>query len=150
MSCPAPEYVLSLDIDGTLETGDPPGPLSMESALRAREGGAIIGSCSDRTLTEQRIMWDSRQITPDFVARKTELMDVRNTFPDAVAYIHVGDTDVDRRWARAAGFSFVDSHLLSEVASSVDLGSWLALAEPCEGPPHPGTATPSMTDQVSR
>jgi hypothetical protein len=147
---PAAAYVLSLDIDGTLETGDPPGPLSIEAVLQARTGGAIIGSCSDRTLTEQRMMWDSRQIAPEFVARKTELMGVRDTFPDAVAFVHVGDTDVDRRWARAAGFSFVDSHLLTDVGLLVDLAVWLALAEPRESTPNSSALAPSVTGDVSR
>jgi hypothetical protein len=40
--------VLSFDIDGTLELGDPPGGITMEMVRRAHELGYLVGSCSDR------------------------------------------------------------------------------------------------------
>ena len=46
--------LVSFDIDGTLETGDPPGPITMEMVGMAQAQGCIIGSCSDRPLPSQR------------------------------------------------------------------------------------------------
>ena len=40
--------LISFDIDGTLEVGDPPGVLTMDMVRRAQEKGCVIGSCSDR------------------------------------------------------------------------------------------------------
>jgi hypothetical protein len=122
-------YVLSLDIDGTLEAGDPPGPISFKAVLRARSAGAIIGSCSDRTFTEQEIMWGDRGIVPTFVSGKQHLTGIRERFPTLSAYVHVGDTDVDRQWAWRADFAFVTTERLSATAIPTELTGWLALAE---------------------
>ena len=122
------QFVLSLDIDGTLETGDPPGPLLLDCVRAAQSRGAIIGSCSDQTLAEQRIMWEDNEIVPAFVAGKTQLLAVRDRFPFATAFVHVGDTDVDRRWAHRAGFDFVASQLLESGSAPVELSGWIRLA----------------------
>jgi hypothetical protein len=122
-------YLLSLDIDGTLEAGDPPGPISFRAVLRARSAGAIIGSCSDRTFTEQEIMWRKRGIVPTFVSGKQHLSAIRDRFPTFSAYVHVGDTDVDRQWAWRADFAFVTTERLSPTAIPSELTGWLALAE---------------------
>ena len=44
--------LLSFDIDGTLEEGDPPGPIGMDLVVRALEMGYVVGSSSDRTVAE--------------------------------------------------------------------------------------------------
>ena len=49
--------LISFDIDGTLEVGDPPGYITMEMVRRAKDLGYIIGSCSDRTVSNQRRIW---------------------------------------------------------------------------------------------
>ena len=39
--------LISFDIDGTLEFGDPPGVLTVEMVRAAQNLGYIVGSCSD-------------------------------------------------------------------------------------------------------
>jgi hypothetical protein len=101
-----PEVVISFDIDGTLEDGDPPGPLSMHHARSALALGYVVGSASDRTLGEQRRMWERHGITPHFVSHKHTLHHIAERFPSH-RRVHVGDTDNDERFALAAGFEFV-------------------------------------------
>ena len=43
--------LISFDIDGTLELGDPPGVPTMDMVRLVQEKGFLIGSCSDRTLS---------------------------------------------------------------------------------------------------
>ena len=98
--------LVSFDIDGTLEFGDPPGFITaaMVAAVKAR--GWIIGSCSDRPLSHQQVIWERHAIVPDFTVLKHRLDDVRSQFPDH-AYYHIGDTDVDEHYAMRAGFEFL-------------------------------------------
>ncbi len=98
--------LISFDIDGTLEAGDPPGPVTMMMVRRAQASGCIIGSASDRPLPVQQAIWDRHGIEPSFVSAKQGLPEVKSRFP-ADAYYHVGDTDLDRQLALAAGFCFV-------------------------------------------
>jgi hypothetical protein len=97
--------VLSFDIDGTLEVGDPPGGITLDMVRRAQELGYIVGSCSDRPLSSQRALWERLGIPVAFVASKPELTDLRSQI-DADGYYHVGDSDVDQQYARWAGFAF--------------------------------------------
>ena len=50
----APMILISFDIDGTLEMGDPPGPIPLALVRLAKERGYVVGSSSDRTLLDQR------------------------------------------------------------------------------------------------
>ena len=100
--------LISFDIDGTLEMGDPPGPLTMDMVriVRGKEG-FIIGSCSDRTRTGQRSLWDENNITVDFVYPKPLPADIKSKFK-ADAYYHIGDReDLDRQMALRVGFDFL-------------------------------------------
>ena len=98
--------LVSFDIDGTLEAGDPPGPVTISMVRRAQACGCIIGSASDRPLPVQQAIWDRFGIEVSFVSSKQGLPDVKKRFP-ADAYYHIGDTDLDRQFALAAGFLFV-------------------------------------------
>jgi len=100
------EILVSFDIDGTLEVGDPPGPIPLSLVADARARGYIIGSASDRTVGEQRAMWSAAGIDVDFIGHKHHLDKVALDFP-ASRRIHIGDTDVDAHYARLAGFEFV-------------------------------------------
>jgi hypothetical protein len=104
----APEgmTLVSFDIDGTLETGDPPGPLSASFVRHVQARGCIIGSCSDRTLREQSNMWSQVDIVPDFVIAKHRLDSVRERFVSE-RFVHIGDTQVDAHFADRAGFEFI-------------------------------------------
>ena len=99
--------VVSFDIDGTLEVGDPPGRLDLELVRRALSLGYVVGSCSDRTIRNQQEIWEDAGIEVHFTALKHRLDDVRERFP-ARRYVHIGDTHVDRHFAERAGFEFCD------------------------------------------
>ncbi len=99
--------LISFDIDGTLEVGDPPGPLTMDMVRILQEKGFLIGSCSDRPPSSQRTLWASHNIDVDFAVAKHLLADVKSEF-SADAYYHTGDReDLDRQTALRAGFEFL-------------------------------------------
>ena len=98
--------LVSFDIDGTLEAGDPAGPVTMNMVRNAQAHGCIIGSASDRPLPVQQSIWDRHGITVSFTSSKQRLPDVKLRFP-AEEYYHIGDTEMDKQLAEAAGFVFV-------------------------------------------
>ena len=51
--------LFSLDIDGTLEIGDPAGPITLTQVRELINRGCIVGSASDRVIAEQRTMWEN-------------------------------------------------------------------------------------------
>jgi hypothetical protein len=101
-----PLTLVSFDIDGTLEVGEPPGIVSIAHVRHARQLGYVIGSCSDRPIGYQQALWERLAIPVDFTVLKHRLADVRARFA-AVAYYHIGDTDIDEFFARGAGFHFL-------------------------------------------
>jgi hypothetical protein len=128
--------LLSLDIDGTLEDGDPPGPVTMELARRAIALGYVVGTASDRTLSHQRSLWAKRGIEPAFVSHKHTLEEVALRFP-ALRRVHVGDTHVDEHYAKLAGFEFFLPPAASDEPCWVErldpTVTWSE--EPCSGAP---------------
>ena len=98
--------LISFDIDGTLETGNAPGPITLEMVRRALEMGYIIGSCSDRPVQVQKEMWAKAEIPVEFTVLKHMLGEVKAKFA-AAQYYHIGDTDMDKHHALLAGFAFV-------------------------------------------
>ena len=97
--------LISFDIDGTLEVGEPPGLISVEMLRQVKRRGYMIGSCSDRPVSYQQRMWQRLEIAADFTVLKHRLAELKTTFP-AEGYYHIGDTDVDRLFASEAGFRF--------------------------------------------
>jgi FMN phosphatase YigB (HAD superfamily) len=97
--------LISFDIDGTLEVGDPPGYITMARVREALALGYIIGSCSDRTISQQQRIWSEHGITVSFTVLKHELERVRAEFA-AEHYYHIGDTNMDRHYAERAGFAY--------------------------------------------
>jgi phosphoglycolate phosphatase-like HAD superfamily hydrolase len=98
--------VVSFDIDGTMEFGHPPGPVTVAFVRALADGGHVIGSASDRTRDDQAALWEHHGIAVAFVGGKHQLHEVRDRFP-AERHLHVGDTHVDEHYARLAGFEFV-------------------------------------------
>ena len=94
--------LISFDIDGTLETGNPPGVITMGMVRGVKAHGYIIGSCSDRPISAQQRMWEEHGIGVDFTALKHRLDGVKSRFA-ADEYYHVGDTDMDRHYAGSGG-----------------------------------------------
>ena len=78
----------------------------MDMVRNAVSHGCIIGSSSDRPLPVQQAIWDRHNIQLSFVSSKQTLADLKSRFL-AKDYYHVGDTDLDRQFALAAGFNFV-------------------------------------------
>ena len=98
--------LVSFDIDGTLEVGDPPGIVSIALVKTAKRLGYLVGSCSDRPISHQQSLWERLSIAVDFTVLKHELATIRARFA-AAAYYHIGDTDVDDYYATGAGFLFL-------------------------------------------
>jgi hypothetical protein len=98
--------VVSLDVDGTMEFGEPPGPVTVEIVRLLLGAGHVVGCASDRTRTDQEQTWERAGLTLAFVGGKHHLDSVRARFP-ARRYVHVGDTHVDAHFAELHGFEFV-------------------------------------------
>ncbi|MDE0659267.1 MAG: HAD family hydrolase [Gammaproteobacteria bacterium] len=99
--------LISFDIDGTLEEGDPPGILTIDFVREAKKDGYLVGSCSDRPISAQRAMWARHGIEVDFAVSKHMLPEVKSRFT-ADVYYHIGDReDLDKRPAEQAGFEFL-------------------------------------------
>ena len=100
--------LISFDIDGTLEIGEPPGIITMDLVRKARSLGYLIGSCSDRTVSTQVRLWNEQRISVDFTVLKQNLEEVKARFK-VEAYYHIGDTELDHFYAKEAGFHFVQA-----------------------------------------
>ena len=98
--------LISFDIDGTLEVGDPPGVVTMAAVRRAIELGMLVGSCSDRPVSYQQQLWSTHNLEVHFTVVKMDLKVVRTEF-EADHYLHIGDTPVDQMVAEEAGFDFL-------------------------------------------
>ena len=98
--------LISFDIDGTLEVGDPPGVITLDIVRQAHELGFLIGSCSDRPISYQQNLWEKHNVPMQFTVLKQQLLDVRSKF-EAEHYLHIGDTDVDAMMAKDADFEFL-------------------------------------------
>ena len=98
--------LISFDIDGTLEVGDPPGYITLARVREALELGYIVGSCSDRTVSDQRRIWTQHGIVVAFTVLKHQLDRVKAEF-SAEQYYHIGDTNMDRHYAERAGFAYL-------------------------------------------
>ena len=97
--------MVSLDIDGTMEFGQPPGPVPVAFVRTLAGEGHVIGSASDRTRSDQSQLWEHHGIAVAFVGGKHHLHEVRERFP-AERHVHIGDTHVDEHYALLAGFEF--------------------------------------------
>ena len=115
-----PRILVSFDIDGTMEFGDPPGPVSAKVARELVGRGYIVGVASDWPRSSQRPLWSRHGVEPEFVGGKHHLHEVKAQFP-ADRYVHVGDTDVDERYALLAGFEFLHVDELVEPVAADDI-----------------------------
>lgn len=98
--------LISFDIDGTMAFGEPSGPVLVSFVRAAIDAGHVTGSASDRTTAGQRQLWAAHSTAVRFTEHKHRLGLLRARFPAVVRFIHVGDTDVDRRCASTARFEF--------------------------------------------
>ena len=107
--------LISFDIDGTMEFGDPSGPISADLVVQLVQRGIVVGCASDKLRSGQAGLWRSYGVQPKFVGGKHHLLDVRERFA-ADRYIHVGDTEVDEHYALLAGFEFLSVYGEIEMA----------------------------------
>ena len=98
--------LISFDIDGTLEFGEPPGVITLEMVRKARSLGYLIGSCSDRTVGNQQRLWQEHHIPVDFTVLKHRLNDVKDQF-QADEYYHIGDSELDEFYSELSGFQYL-------------------------------------------
>jgi hypothetical protein len=98
--------LISFDIDGTLEVGDPPGAVTMDMVRRVQAMGFLVGSCSDRPISAQRRLWNEHGIKVEFTVLKQRLDSVKTNIK-AETYYHVGDTELERTVSNHAGFRFL-------------------------------------------
>jgi hypothetical protein len=112
--------VVSFDIDGTMEFGDPPGPVPASVARELVARGHVVGVASDWPRSSQQPLWSLHGVEPEFVGGKHHLHEVKARFV-AERYVHVGDTDIDEHYALLAGFEFlrVDALELPVVADAI-------------------------------
>src|SRR5688572_26556467 len=99
--------LISFDIDGTLETGDPPGRITLAMVRRAQELGYIVGSASDRPIPVQKSIWEKHGIVVHFAINKHRLDTLKAEF-EADEYKHIGDTNMDEMYAKMHGFDYLD------------------------------------------
>jgi hypothetical protein len=98
--------VVSFDIDGTMEFGDPPGPVTVALVRTLVAQGHVVGCGSDRTRGDQLETFEQHGITLAFAGGKPRLDEVRASFP-AERYVHIGDTHVDAHYAELHGFECI-------------------------------------------
>jgi len=98
--------LISFDIDGTLEVGQPPGSITMDMVREAQRAGYLVGSCSDRTISNQQRIWKEHRIAVAFTVLKHQLGELKARF-QAEENFHIGDTDLDRQVSLQAGFRFI-------------------------------------------
>ena len=115
-----PRALVSFDIDGTLEFGDPPGPVPAGVVEELAARGVIVGAASDWPKSSQGPLWQRHGLEPQFVGGKHHLHEVREQF-SADRYVHVGDTDVDERYALLAGFEFLHVEALIAPVTADDI-----------------------------
>lgn len=101
--------LISFDIDGTLEVGQPPGSVTIDMVRKAQASGYLVGSCSDLTISRQQRIWKENGIAAEFTVLKHQLAEVTLMF-EAEDYFHIGDTDLDRHVSQEAGFHFIPAH----------------------------------------
>ena len=99
-------WLISFDIDGTMEFGDPPGILTEEVVNYFRDRGAMVGSASDRPVSSQRSMWKQYGFELDFAILKLHMKTLRTEYPEFTSYWHVGDRPLDQQNAKEAEFTF--------------------------------------------
>ena len=129
-----PTRLISFDIDGTLESGDPPGRVTMDMVRRAREMGYIIGSASDKPIPLQKIIWQRYGIEVEFAIHKQNLDKIKLEFP-AESYQHIGDTNIDEHYAVMHGFEFLHVDTALDEPWMLLNGEMPAQAAPTPPPP---------------
>ncbi len=107
--------LISFDIDGTMIFGQPPGVITVDVVRQAKSMGCIVGSASDRPISNQVQLWEEHEMEVDFVSLKHRLDEIKERF-GATYHVHFGDTEMDRYFAKQAGFDF---HHVDDLPSDI-------------------------------
>jgi len=99
--------------------GSPPGTITPDVVRRAKSMGFIVGSASDRPISNQVQLWQEHAVEVDFVSLKHRLTEIKDRF-EATRHVHIGDTEMDRYFATQAGFDFYFVHELPK-----EIDAWL-------------------------
>jgi len=86
----------AFDRDGTLEWGNPPGPVKKHHLIFLKQLGYQIGGSGGQAEGEQYSNWKSNGIDPDFVVFKSDIYTLK---PRYSKIIHIGDDITDRKVA---------------------------------------------------
>ena len=89
--------------------GQPPGHITLDLVRKAKDLGYVVGSASDRPISNQVGLWKEHEIEVDFVSLKHRLSEIKERFEIADC-LHIGDTEMDRYFAAQAGFDFLWIH----------------------------------------
>ncbi len=98
--------LVTFDIDGTMEFGDPIGTVDKQVIEFYRANGVIVGSASDRTKSTQLNMWSQYGFEVDFAIVKHKIPELIEEYDQCGIFWHVGDRPVDQQIAFNAGFTF--------------------------------------------
>lgn len=93
----------AFDRDGTLEWGNPPGPVKREHLIELRRLGYDIGGSGSQLPEEQYANWRNHGIEPDFAVFKSDLRTLSTRYESIT---HVGDDISDKEISRNAGFDY--------------------------------------------
>ncbi|MSQ29905.1 MAG: hypothetical protein EXR68_05395 [Dehalococcoidia bacterium] len=127
---------ISFDLDRTLDFGDPSGPIVPALIGALQDAAAIVGSASDRTVLDQRRMWERAGIGPPaFAVAKAQLRTVPAAYPDHFL-VHIGDRFADHLEAVNAGafFIHVDTFSLKQWSAPDHLYDHIMQAHARSGP----------------
>lgn len=80
--------VISIDRDGVVSWGKPPGPITPDHIRNLKVKGYIVGTGGGASAEEQKLQWVMHGIVPDFALSKGELFSLKRQFPNA-ELIHV-------------------------------------------------------------
>lgn len=113
--CP---MLIAVDVDGTLEVGDPPGPVKIQTLAnicRSSPPGVVI--VSDSYLK----VWRRTDLTGHLIpacavpsGKIARLKALRSEYPAEGRYVMVGDSDEDAEAAREAGYEYMTPQQFAE------------------------------------
>src|SRR5579885_2681093 len=112
LPCSLEDLIISLDLDGTLAFGDPPGAIAPALVRTLQETVFVVGSASDRTVLDQSRLWQRAGLEPGFVVVKNHLRHIASRYPGR-RLVHIGDRFADYLEARNAGALFLHVESLS-------------------------------------
>jgi len=99
--------VVAFDVDGTLEVGDPKGPIKLEEVKRLKEAGFTVGIVGAKEKVEGLLRGLDFYMEGDPFKEKN-LKELMRRYRPKLA-IYVADRPSDREAALKAGFCYVKS-----------------------------------------